>query len=191
MQPAEETRFTEDEYLALENASATKHEFAEGRIISMAGGTTRHNLIAMNVGGALRNALAGRGCLVLSSDQRIHIAATGRYTYPDLTVVCGRAQHSSKDPLSLENPLLVVEVLSPSTAAYDLGEKFGDYRRIPSLQHFVAVRADLRRVECWRRTDVGRWEVTESEGTGIVELAHLGIAVQLDAIYENIELAGS
>lgn len=188
MEPAERTRFTEDEYLALERASQTKHAFIDGEIIAMAGGSPRHSLIAANVSGALGAALRDRPCAVLNSDLAVNIAAIGCYVYPDVTVVCGPPELSPKHAGAVRNPVLLVEVLSKSTQRYDLGEKFDLFRRLPSLMDFIAVRKDERRVQHWHRTDVGRWLLTEVEGDGIVELPELGVRLPLDAIYAKVEL---
>lgn len=189
MQPSKRTVFTEDEYLALERASKVKHEFVDGRIVAMAGGTPEHSLIASNLIAALRGRLRGR-CLVFNSDLRVNVAATGRYTYPDVTVVCGRPEYSPKDSTAVRNPRLVVEVLSPSTEDYDLDDKLDDYRRMPSVVEVIMVRADKRRVHLWHRTDPFRWVVTEHQGEDAIDLAGLGITLPLAEIYEGLESLG-
>lgn len=187
MEPARQTRFTEDEYLALEAASRTKHEFVRGEIRAMAGASPEHNLIAGNVASLLRAALRGRPCGVFPSDQRVYVGASGRYTYPDVTVVCGRVDRAPQDPMAITNPSLLVEVLSPSTEHYDLGEKLADYRRIDSLHEVVTVRVDARHVELWQRTDVGRWQWSEFDGAGtVLELSSLGVRLPLDEVYEQM-----
>ena len=188
MEPAEKTSFTEDEYLALERASQTKHEFIDGEIISMAGGSPRHSLIATNVARALGNALRDRPCAVLGSDQSVNIASIGGYVYPDVTVICGKPELGRKNPAAVQNPVLLVEVLSKSTRHYDLGEKFDHSRKLPSLMDFVAIRKNERRVQHWHRTEVGRWELAEVEGEGTVELPGLGVTISLAELYEKVEL---
>ena len=188
METAQKTRFTEYEYLALEQASRTRHEFVDGQIVAMAGGSPRHSLIALNVAAVLRAALRDRPCVVLGSDLAVHIAAAGAYVYPDVTVVCGEVELGPKRPAGVRNPVLVVEVLSRSTRGYDLGDKFDLFRRLPSLVDFLAVRQHERLVQHFHRTDVGRWLVVEVEGDGVVELGAMGIALPLREIYEKIEL---
>ena len=152
--------YTEDEYLRLEAASPLKHEFIGGRIISMAGGTHRHSIIAMNIGRELGNRLRDGPCLIAGSDVRVRVAATGDYLYPDLTVVCDEPIYVPPDrEHTLVNPKIVVEVLSGSTASRDLGEKLDDYMRVESLRHYVVVAQD----EPWARSFVregagGRWD---------------------------------
>ena len=102
----------------MERASATKHELVNGEVLAMSGASPAHNLIAVNLGGRLRDLVAARPCVVLSSDQRIHVPATGLFAYPDLTVVCGRVELHPQDDHTVTNPRVIVEVLSDSTEAY-------------------------------------------------------------------------
>ncbi|HEY1692704.1 MAG TPA: Uma2 family endonuclease [Polyangiaceae bacterium] len=118
MVPAQK-RMTYAEYLVFEEASLEKHEFLDGEVYAMAGGTLEHGALAMAFGAALMKALGDRPCRVFSSDVRVHIRATGLTTYPDLSVACGRAEVDAEDPDALVNPVLLVEVLSDSTEAYD------------------------------------------------------------------------
>src|SRR5438045_2604198 len=129
MEPATHRRYTEEEYLALENSSETKHELINGELYAMAGASFEHNLISSNIARALGNALqaAGRRCAVLGSDQRLHITETGLYTYPDVSVVCGKPELHGPAPRALLNPLVLVEVLSESTESDDRGPKFAHY----------------------------------------------------------------
>lgn len=129
---------TEQDYLEAERRSLTKHEWRRGLVVAMSGGSPRRNLIASKLLTALNNALAGRRCVVLPSDQRVYIQSTGAYTYPDITVTCEKPVFHTADRDSLANPRVIVEVLSKSTEAYDRGHKFADYRTIPSLQRIRA-----------------------------------------------------
>jgi Uma2 family endonuclease len=129
--PAPKT-MTYAEYLAFEEASLEKHEFLNGEVFAMAGGTLEHPALAMALGAALINALRDRPCRLFSSDLRVRIRATGLTTYPDISVACGKAEVDNEDPHALVNPVLIVEVLSDSTEAYDRGEKAAHYRHIPS-----------------------------------------------------------
>lgn len=128
-----------------------KHEFLDGQVYAMAGGTPEHGAIAMRVGAALLAQLHGKPCNVYSSDVRIRVVETGLDTYPDLSVVCGTEQRDSEDPLALVNPIVLVEVLSPSTEEYDRGEKLEHYKQIPSLQEVVFIDHDNLRIEVVRR----------------------------------------
>jgi Uma2 family endonuclease len=177
----------EDEYLALERASSRKHEFVNGEAVAMAGGSPRHALIANNVGGELRARLRGGPCRVFQSDLSVHVAATGLYTYPDVTVVCGTPRLHPKDGRSVLNPKVVVEVLSASSEAYDRGAKFAHYQRLPDIAEYVLVAQDQRRVEHYRRLDTGQWLLTTREGEGEVELPALGVVLALDEVYAGVE----
>lgn len=145
--------FSFAEYLALEEIAAVKHEFLDGHVWAMAGGTPTHAAIAANVIALLSMQLRGRPCRVFTSDLRIRVLATGLGTYPDVTVVCGGLETDPADPQgnTVTNPLVLVEVLSPSTAEYDRGEKLSHYQRIPSLGEVVLIAHDERRLEVWRR----------------------------------------
>jgi Uma2 family endonuclease len=179
---------TEEEYLQAERRSSIKSEWRKGRVLAMSGGSPRHNLIAGNVLAALKAALRGRRCLVLPSDQRVHVAATGTYTYPDVTVTCEKPQFHAKDRDSLTNPKVVVEVLSRSTEAHDRGAKFADSQSIPSLQEYVIVAQAERRVEHFRKLETGQWLLTVIEGDGVLALPGLDCQVPLAEIYADLEL---
>jgi Uma2 family endonuclease len=184
---------SEDEYLELERRSETKHELVNGQIIAMAGATFQHNDIAANVLAALRVLLRGKGCKAVGSDQRVHVPATGLFTYPDVTVVCGAPVFHAKDRDSLLNPRVLVEVLSDSTEAYDRGAKFAHYRSIPSFVEYVLVAQDEFRVEHFRRveTETEQWLLTVHRGEGArVELVALGCELLVGDLYEGVELGG-
>jgi Uma2 family endonuclease len=176
-------RYTYDEYLAFERDSPLKHEFEDGEILAMAGGTPRHNVLALRVGAAVE-AARGRGCLAFQSDQRVRVLATGRTAYPDASLVCGPLERDPADRSTITNPALIVEVLSTSTEEKDRGGKWQDYQRIPSLVEYVLVSQTHPRVETYRRLPSGTWEyndVTE----GKVQL-HTGATLDLAALYADL-----
>jgi Uma2 family endonuclease len=177
------------EYLALESKAEERHEFLDGQLYAMAGGTPEHAALAAAFAGELRNALAGRPCRVFSSDLRVRIPATGLTTYPDLSVVCGRLDIDGEDPNAVLNPVLLVEVLSESSEAYDRGAKAARYRRIPSLREYVLVSQREPLIEVYRRNEQGRFELFEGRAGDNIELASVGASVSVDAVYEN-PLAG-
>ena len=125
--------FTPAEYLALERAADAKSEYLDGEIVAMTGGSRAHSLIAANLVRELGNALRERPCEVYGSDLRVSVALAGLYAYPDVTVVCGQPTFTDDERDTLENPTVIVEVLSPSTEGLDRGAKFTRYRRLPSL----------------------------------------------------------
>lgn len=144
------------EYMAAEDVALEKHEFLDGQVFAMSGGTPEHAALAAACSHALSNALAGRPCRVFSSDLRVRIRATGLTTYPDVSVVCGTLETDAEDPHAINDPLLLVEVLSDSTEAHDRGEKAAHYRRIPALREYVLISQRQRRVEVYRRNDADR-----------------------------------
>ena len=173
----------------MERASATKHELFGGVVVAMAGGSPRHNAICGNAIGALREALRDRPCVVLTSDQRVHVEATGLSTYPDATVLCGQARFHPHDRDTLLNPSVLVEVLSPSTEAYDRGAKFAHYRSIPSFVEYLLVSQAERRVDHYRRLEAGQWILTEYVGDAArVVLPVLGCEIAVAELYAKTEL---
>lgn len=182
-------RFTEDQYLELERLSETKNELIHGEIIAMAGASPKHNAITANMIFALKARLKGRRCLVLGSDQRVHVEATGLYTYPDVTVVCDKPRFHTKDKDTLINPKVLVEVLSDSTEAYDRGAKFAHYRSIPSFEEYVLVAQAAQRVDHFRRIEPTQWLLTPCEGErAVLVLKGLGCEIPLSEIYEDTDL---
>lgn len=188
MHGAAKTLVTEDEYLALEKTASERHEFRSGQIVAMAGGSPLHNLICANLIRSLSTLLGGRSCLVLTSDQRVRVSATGNYAYPDVTVVCGAIERHSKDSSTITNPLVIFEVLSEGTEAFDRGAKFADYRSVPSLAEYVLVSTAERRVEHFRRVEVGHWMLTEARGDGRIQMPALDLALPLADLYDKIDL---
>ncbi|GMV44506.1 MAG: hypothetical protein AMXMBFR64_62220 [Myxococcales bacterium] len=187
MSQARQRRCSEAEYLESERRSPVRHEYLRGAVFAMAGASAVHNLIASNVLRALGSAIEHRPCIALGSDQRIHVDATGLYTYPDVSVVCGPPQFHTADPLSITNPVLLVEVLSATTEDYDRGAKFAHYRAIPSLCEVLLVAQDEVRFDHYRRLDTGQWLLTELR-SGLVDLPCLGVSLELTAAYAKVEL---
>ncbi len=202
MSTAEQRRLTAAEYLALESAADVRHEFHDGEMFAMGGGSLWHNLIKDNFAHALRTRLADRGCRVLTSDQRVKVDATGLYTYPDVIVFCGTATMEDGIHHTLTNPLLIVEVLSDSTEKYDRGIKFGHYRRLATLREYVLVAQDRLSVEAFLRQpgeadQAGaddHWLLsTATDLRAAIHLESLGVSVPLTEIYDGVEFpaAGS
>ena len=183
--PASTTRMAYPEYVAAEAVSDVRHEFLNGAVWAMSGGTPEHGALAAAVIRRIGNAIDGQPCRVFTSDVRVRVIDTGLSTYPDVTVVCGKVDTAPEDPEAVTNPIVLVEVLSDSTEAYDRGAKFAHYRRIPSLQAYVLVSQADPRIELYRRTDAGLWLLSEARSGEAVEIAPLGITLDVDAIYAN------
>lgn len=188
--PADVQRTDARSYLAMERASAERHELVDGVIVGMAGTSYAHNVIVANLVAALaassaRGAKPG-GCRPLSSDMRIKVETTGLYAYPDVLLVCGEPAFKDERADTLLNPAVIVEVLSPPTEAFDRGDKFAHYRRLTSLRDYVLVAQNRPRVEHFQRQgDV--WVLREIEGLdGRVVLEAAGCEVTLAAMYAGV-----
>lgn len=171
------------EYLALEDESPVRHEYLDGEIYAMAGGSPDHAALAAAIIGALRGALPP-GCRVFTSDLRIRILETGLSTYPDAAVVCGRTLRAPDDPMAVVNPMVLVEVTSPSTEEYDRGEKLRHYRTIPSLREVLIASHRRPEVTLHRRSDAGWTTETASSGEA-VRLESVGAALAVDDLYRG------
>ncbi|MGE0784071.1 MAG: Uma2 family endonuclease [Sandaracinaceae bacterium] len=178
--------YTLAEYAWLEDASPVKHEYLDGVVYAMAGGSPDHARIAANVTRLLGVALAGRPCAVFSADLRIGVVPTGLRTYPDVSVVRGPLELDPEDPArhTVTNPIVLVEVLSPSTEDYDRGEKLAHSKRIASLREVVLVAHDERRVELWRRADE-RWTTVSVKGGERLTLTSLDCELGIDDLYAD------
>jgi Uma2 family endonuclease len=155
-------RVTVDQYLEIERAAETKCEFYDGRMYAMSGGTLRHSRIGNNASYALTGALKASPCGVNNSDLRIRAGQI--HTYPDISVVCGEPKLADDYRDTLLNPTLIVEVLSPSTEAYDRGFKFAQYRQVESLQEYALVSQTEPRIEIFRRQPNNEWLLSEAVG---------------------------
>lgn len=183
--------YTPEEYLRMEERSEVRHEFVNGEIFDVAGGTANHNRITVNLTVAIQNALrkAKKSCSVFTTDMRVQIKKANAYTYPDLMIVCGKLEYEPGRMDVLVNPTVIFEVLSDSTREYDHTRKFQIYRKLASLQEYVMVEQDRVTVECFRRIESGLW-VFEGYETlrETLRLKSVGIGISLGAIYENVEI---
>ncbi|TMQ21053.1 MAG: Uma2 family endonuclease [Deltaproteobacteria bacterium] len=178
------------DYLAAEQNSERRHEFIDGVIVAMAGGSDEHNAIGFRLS-ALFGSRMPPECRGYSADQRFWIEATGRGRYGDGSIIYGKPEHPAHDPQATTNPVVVVEVLSPTTQGDDEGEKRRDFQSLPSLQAYVMVTQDARCVKVYRRTDRGwRDEPDVYRGGERFELPRLTRAFAVDEIYDNILDAG-
>jgi len=177
---------SEDEYLVFDASHEGRHELINGELVSMAGGSEAHALTIANVTAWLVGALRGSPCRAYSNDLRVHLRETGLYAYPDVTVVCGRAELTATNPPSLLNPRVIIEVLSESTEAHDRGAKAAHYRQRGSVDALVFVATTTRRVEVLTRAADGTWILQEAT-TGSLAIPPLGIALPLEAVYAGFD----
>jgi Uma2 family endonuclease len=183
-------KVTPAEYLVRERAATYRSEYFDGEMFAMAGGSPRHSLIKVNVTGELRERLKGAPCTAYDSDLRILISATGLYTYPDASVICGPLEYEDEHHDTVLNPTLLVEVLSGSTEAYDRGKKFGHYRQIPALREYLLVAQEEPRIERFLRNDDNTWTLTEVAGLdAILALPSLGIEIALREVYDKVDFS--
>jgi Uma2 family endonuclease len=178
-------RYTYADYVALELYSTTKHEFLDGEIYAMAGGSDEHSALAIRTLGALDAAVGERPCRVHSSDLRIYVEAIGLATFPDGAVICGPfKQHPPSPNATAVNPVVLLEVTSDSSEAYDLGEKFDAYRTIATLREYVVVSHRERRITVHHR-DAETWRTRSAIAGGCVRVDTLEVDLEVDAIYRN------
>lgn len=178
-------RWTPAEYLAWERSQPEKHAFVDGEIFAMSGAKRIHNLVVANVVTALCNLLRDRPCEVYPSDMRVRVPADGSYTYPDASVVCSEPRFEDAEVDTLLNPEVVIEVLSPSTEAYDRGDKFTAYQSIASMSEFLLVSTRHRRVERFRRVAGGGWHLDTFEAGQRFELS-VGGTLEVDDLYLKV-----
>ena len=184
------TRATIEEYLHLESTAREKHEYRDGKIVAMAGGTYEHSLIIMNVGASLHALLKGNPCRVLESNMRVRVPRMPLYVYPDLTVICGKPQFDLQDTgrTTVINPRAIIEVLSDATEGYDRGEKFDRYRRLDSLEEYILVSQTAPRVESFVRAAQGMWLFNAVSGLeSKATLQSLHVELVLAEVYAGVD----
>lgn len=181
--PAHHIRYSFADYLGLEASSNVKHEYLDGQIYGMAGGTPEHAALTAAVSGLLFAQLRTGRCRAHNADLRVRVLETGLATYPDVTIVCGPRTLDPEDQNAVTNPTLIVEVLSRSTEEYDRGDKFEHYKRIPSLQQYVLVASRERQIEVWSRRADG-WEKAIARPGDIAALSSIGAELNVTELYE-------
>lgn len=175
--------YTFDDYLSVEEMSAVRHEFLDGEIFAMAGGTPEHAALSAAMVVILGMRLAGRPCRPYSADLRIRVIATGLATYADASVICGEPVRDPASPTHVTNPSVVVEVLSRSTEDDDRGEKREHYQRIASLREYVLVAQDRREIEIHARNAAGGWQRLGRSPGQTVDLLSIGVQLTVDELY--------
>lgn len=192
MSKVEKARCTPAEYLATDRQSNEKYEYAFGEIFAMTGASLRHVGIAGNIAGELRTQLRQGPCRVYSMDLRVCVDRNYRYTYPDVVVCCAEPQLLDDALDTLLNPELIVEVLSESTRNYDRGDKFQQYRGIPSFREYLLVDQERVHVERYSKQSDGTWSLWETDAIdGMVQLDSVGARLSVAEIYFKIDFSGS
>lgn len=185
-QPALDIGLSPADYLAFERTSEMKHEYADGEIFAMSGGTREHSLLAGNILGELRLALLERRCEVYTSDMRVQIPSTRRYVYPDVSVVCSQPLFADDERDTLLNPSVVVEVLSDSSESYDRGDKFAQYRTLASIKEYVLVSQKTVLIEHFRRHTDGTWVFSVLGPGERLVLPTIECSIEVDRAYLKV-----
>lgn len=181
---------TPAEYLAMERQSETKNEYYDGEIFAMAGASQSHVTIMMNTSYLLVGQLKGRSCRAFGVDMRVKVSPTGLFTYPDLSVVCGKPRFEDKELDTLLNPTVLIEILSKSTEAYDRGEKFAQYRTLDTLTDYLLISQDAPRIEHYVRQDGGLWLFSESVGLdGVMAIESIDCQLPLADVYDRVDFS--
>jgi Uma2 family endonuclease len=178
------SRFTPEEYFQWEEEQQLRHEYINGEVYAMTGGTQNHGRIASNIIFILKGHLRGGGCQVGNSDCRVNIVETNDFVYPDVSVACDESDRTAVQ--AIKYPCLVVEVLSPSTANYDRGDKFRMYRRNPSLQDYLLVDAEKIAIDLYRHNELGNWEIINYQPGDTIELKSVNLSCLIEDLYEDI-----
>jgi Uma2 family endonuclease len=188
----QKTFLTEEQYLEIERKAEFKSEYYQGEMFAMAGAGWAHNLIVWNLVAEFRQQLRNGPCQGTSNDMRVRVNRSGLYTYPDITIVCGEPQFLDERRDTLLNPNLIVEVLSPSTEAYDRGRKFKNYRSVESISEYLLVSSEQVGAELFTRHPDGSWHlITVSRLEDSLDLQSIGCRLALAGVYEKVEFTDS
>lgn len=181
-------RLSVEKYLEMERTSEVRHEYYDGEVFAMVGASLNHNRILTNLVVLLHPQLRKRRCEICVNDMRVHVPATGLYTYPDLVVICGKPELADERGETLLNPTVIFEVLSESTEAYDRGQKFEHYRSLGSLAEYLLVAQDQAKIEHFVRRKDG-WLLTEAKGLdSVVVLPSIDCELSVAEVYEPVEV---
>jgi Uma2 family endonuclease len=186
---ARKTAMTAEEFLAWEAEQTERHDFVNGEVFAMAGAEDRHITVSLNVAIALRQHLTGTPCRTYIADMKVAAADERNYFYPDVVVTCSEADRQS--PLIKREPVLIVEVLSPGTAAYDLGAKFAHYRAIPSLREIAFVDLNARRTDVYRKGTDGLWVLHPFAAGEDVQFATVDLTLTAAALFADVDEAAT
>jgi Uma2 family endonuclease len=178
--------FTADEYLAVERISPIKHEYLQGQIIAVAGASKAHAIIVGNISALILNHLRGMDCISYAMDMKVRLLSLNLFCYPDLTVACDRRDRTSTEEFILY-PKLIIEVLSDSTEAFDRGDKFSDYKTIPTLEEYILVHQSQILVERFQRKFNNLWTPQIFQGGDTLALSSINFTCEIEALYENLD----
>jgi Uma2 family endonuclease len=179
---------TTEQYLIFERQSETKHEYLSGEILAMAGASAAHNIITGNILASLHNQLRQQNCTIFPSDMRLRLFQQNAYVYPDIMVICGSIEFDDAEQDTVLNPILIVEVLSPSTEQYDRGKKSQYYRMIPSLQEYLLIAQDELYIEHFIRYSEHQWLFSEAtQDRRMLQLSSINCSLIIDDVYNKVQ----
>jgi Uma2 family endonuclease len=185
--PPPKTPFGPDDYLAWEQEQPFRNEYVDGEVFAMSGASDAHATVALNIAASLRSELRGTPCKPFMADMKVQVEAANCFFYPDILVTCDPRDRGPEASHVKQHPVLVIEVLSPSTEAYDRGNKFAAYRLLPSLKEYVLVSIEVRRIEVFRRDDTGHWVLYPFAADETLALASVDFRCPLAELFEGVE----
>lgn len=177
-------RISHEDYLEGEKISPIRHEYIRGEVYAMVGGSDAHDTISGNLIALFKNHLRGQGCRVYTGNMKIYIKTADVYYYPDVMVTCDSRDRNNG--YFKQYPSLIIEVLSPSTEAFNRGDKFADYRQIETLQEYVLISQNKINIECFRRNSDGRWELFTYQPQETLQLESINFSCSVSEIYEDV-----
>jgi len=189
--PQTESRFDVESYLAWEETQAERHEYFAGEVFAMSGGSDAHYTITLNLAASLKSALAGTPCRPFVSGMKVRIASADAMLYPDVFVTCDSRDKAPESALAKAHHVLVAEVLSDSTAAYDRGRKFEIYQKIPELQEYLVIEQDRPHADLFRKNEAGFWVMYPAGKDDTIELSSVGLRLPLADLYADVDLGSA
>lgn len=178
------------DYLAAEEVAEEKSEYSNGEVFAMAGGTEPHSLISSNINRQLGNALEDRDCRVYNSDLKVRIEKADAAAYPDAMVICGPVEFLAGRKDIVTNPIMIIEVLSPSTASWDFLGKFRLYEQLSSLQEYILIAQDAPQIDVFRRNDEGKWILSRYDGLeAVVHFQSIEVQIPSASIFQKVDFA--
>ena len=179
-------QYTREEYLALEEKASERHEYHDGEMLAMSGGSKRHSVLGGNAYALLKQISRKKGCFTFNNDMKVELAAYNNFVYPDTSIVCGEHIDFDDGKTYINNPSLILEVLSDSTEAYDRGAKFKKYRSLASFKEYVLVSQHEKRIEVFSKKEENVWQMAFYEAGDQVKLPNLDLVFLLDDLYEDL-----
>ena len=179
-------KLTSEEYFAWEEKQLEKHEYINGQVYAMSGGSVNHGRLAIRLTALFDTNLENSNCMTGNSNIKINIVETSNYTYPDASVTCDHRDQTT--PQYITYPCLIVEVLSPSTESYDRGGKFRMYRKNPVLQDYLLVSSTSIEMDLYHKKDTGEWLIINYQAGDTIELKSINLSFLIEQIYRNLDL---